>query len=95
MIEYVKINWVKRAKAFDHIIFASCARRVILQKKFGYGHLIVSTINPVLKIFRTFLTKVKRAENVKAYYICMTSFYKFLSLIEYPIPDFTIYLGEI
>lgn len=80
-------QWTKRAYAFDHVIFASCARRVILQKQFGYGHLVAGTMNPVLKMFCVFLKKVIAANDAKAYFISMKAFYKFLMLIEYPTPE--------
>ena len=85
-IGFDRHNYVKRAKAFDHVIFASCARRIILQKGFGYGHLVAGTLNPTLHIFRVFLKKVIVANDAKAYYISMCAFYKFLMLIDYPIP---------
>ncbi len=81
-----KHQLTKRARAFDHVIFASCARRIILQKGFGYGHLVAGTMNPTLRIFKIFLAKVRNAQDAKAYYICMCAFYKFLMLIDYPIP---------
>ena len=77
-------NFVKRAKAFDHVIFPSCARRVSLQRGYGYGHLIAGTINPTLRIFRLFLNKVIDARDAKAYYISTRAFYRFLYLIDYP-----------
>ncbi len=78
---------IKRANTFNHTIFPSCARRIILQKRFGYGHLVAGTLNPTIKIFRVFLIKVKHAQDAKAYYISMVAFYKFLHLIEYPFPE--------
>ena len=86
-IGFDRHNFVKRAKAFDHVIFASCARRIILQRGFGYGYLITGTLNPTLRIFRVFLKKVIAANDAKAFYICMCAFYKFLMLIDYPIDD--------
>jgi len=82
-----KHQWTKRAHAFDHVIFASCARRIILQKGFSYGHLVAGTMNPTLRIFKVFLAKVRDAQDAKAYYICMCAFYKFLLLIDYPMDD--------
>ncbi|MDD5387632.1 MAG: hypothetical protein PHQ22_10605, partial [Sulfuricurvum sp.] len=38
------------------------------------------------RIFKIFLAKVRNAQDAKAYYICMCAFYKFLMLIDYPIP---------
>ena len=84
---YDRFQYIKRAKAFNNVIFPSCARRVILQKKYGYGHLIAGTLNPTLKIFKVFLKKIKTAKDGKAYYISMNAFYKFLHLIKYEIPE--------
>lgn len=83
--EYDKLKLLKRAHAFEHVIFPSCARRVILQRKYGYGNLIPGTINPVIKIFAVYIRKARKAEHAKAYYVAMVAFMKFLQIIEYPI----------
>ena len=86
-IGYDRHQYVKRAYAFEHIIFPSCARRIILQREYGYGYMVSHTMNGTLKIFKAFLVKVRKDKNAKAYFICMRAFYNFLILINYPIPE--------
>ncbi len=85
-----KHYWTKRSLAFKNIIFPSCARRIILQKKYGYGHMVAPTMNGMLKTLKPFVKKLIRNNEYKAYYIVLIAFYEFLGLIEYPYPEETL-----
>jgi len=76
-------NWLKRSRAFEHVIFPSCARRVILQKRYGYHNMIAPTLNAMFKILKVFVQKLIAHEAYKAYYVLRIAFFKFLDLIGY------------
>ena len=82
---YDKHHWMKRARAFKYTIFPSCARRIILQKHYGYGFMADSTMIGMLKILKPFIKKLIDHEHIKAYNYTMTAFIDFLVLIEYPL----------
>jgi len=80
---YDRHQWMKRARAFKHTIFPSCARRIILQKHYGYGFMADSTLVGMLKILKPFIKKLLDHAHIKAYNYVMDAFIDFLVLIEY------------
>lgn len=62
---YDRHEWLKRARAFEHTIFPSCTRRIVLQKKYGFGHMVSPTLIGVMKIFVPFICKVKNTNMQK------------------------------
>lgn len=88
---YDKHQWMKRARAFRMTIFPSCARRIILQKHYGYGYMADATLKGMMRILKQFVKKLIDHEHIRAYNYTMTAFIEFLILIEYLI-DHNSYL---
>lgn len=79
---YDKKEWLKRARAFDKIIFPSCSRRIVLQKNHE-PCLIAPTMAGMMKVLRPFMQKLIEAEDAKAFYVLREAYIKFLKNIKY------------
>lgn len=82
-LEYDRKQWVKRALAFEHVIFPSAARRIVLQRHHGYNTEARETFAQVIRVLRPFQIKVMEAEHAKAYFILACAFRKFLARVGY------------
>lgn len=80
MEPYIKSHkdYVKRANAFRKIIFPSAKIKIILQKKYGRPELAQQTLFDVLNVVRSFVIKIYKVDNAKAFYILRRDFLQFL-----------------